>query len=472
MDTEKRAPLTPFPSVFICVYLWCMQTALGTVAFVSLGCPKNLIDSETMLGGLASEGFTITPNYKGADVVVINTCGFLDASRRESLDTISKMLALKEQGEVKRVVVAGCMVGNYRELLDREVPGADALVSVNDRSQVTTVLRELRHSGELTRKAVISDPDAQGTIYDDRGRLRLTPRHYAYLRISEGCNHTCSFCVIPSIRGKYRSKPRERILQEARELVADGARELIVVAQDSTYYGLDTEGRKSLHELLADVAKIPELRWIRLMYAYPTQVTDELIDLLARESKLNGYIDMPLQHISTPVLARMKRGSNRDSTLRLVERMRARVKDLTLRSTFIVGFPGETEAQFEELCDFLKQGFIDRAGVFPYSDEVQAESHGLDGKIPESEIMRRHARVMEIAQQAMFTRNERLVGTTLDCVVEGRTQDPKYPSEARSTMDAPEIDCTIRLKGEHIAGSFMRARVVRSLGFDLLAEPL
>lgn len=472
MDTEKRAPVTPFPSVFICVYLWCMQTALGTVAFVSLGCPKNLIDSETMLGGLASEGFTITPNYKGADVVVINTCGFLDASRRESLDTISKMLALKEQGEVKRVVVAGCMVGNYRELLDREVPGADALVSVNDRSQVTTVLRELRHSGELTRKAVISDPDAQGTIYDDRGRLRLTPRHYAYLRISEGCNHTCSFCVIPSIRGKYRSKPRERILQEARELVADGARELIVVAQDSTYYGLDTEGRKSLHELLADVAKIPELRWIRLMYAYPTQVTDELIDLLARESKLNGYIDMPLQHISTPVLARMKRGSNRDSTLRLVERMRARVKDLTLRSTFIVGFPGETEAQFEELCDFLKQGFIDRAGVFPYSDEVQAESHGLDGKIPESEIMRRHARIMEIAQQAMFTRNERLVGTTLDCVVEGRTQDPKYPSEARSTMDAPEIDCTIRLKGEHIAGSFMRARVVRSLGFDLLAEPL
>jgi ribosomal protein S12 methylthiotransferase len=448
-----------------------MKTALGTVAFVSLGCPKNLIDSETMLGGLASEGFTITPQYEGADVVVINTCGFLDASRRESLETISRMLSLKEKGEVKRVVVAGCMVGNYREMLEKEVPGADALVSVNDRSQVTSVLRELRRSGELTRKAVISDPDAQGTIYDDRGRLRLTPRHYAYLRISEGCNHTCSFCVIPSIRGKYRSKPRERIVQEARELVADGARELIVVAQDSTYYGLDTENRKSLHELLAEIARIPELRWLRLMYAYPTQVTDDLIDLLSREPKLLGYIDMPLQHISTPVLSRMKRGSTRESSLRLIERMRARVPHLTLRSTFIVGFPGETEAQFEELCDFLKQGYIDRVGVFPYSDEPQAESFALDGKIHEPEIKRRHARVMEIAQQALFTRNERLVGTTLDCVVENKSQDPKYPSEARSTMDAPEIDCTVRLKGDHAPGTFLRARVVRSLGFDLLAEP-
>jgi ribosomal protein S12 methylthiotransferase len=448
-----------------------MKTALGTVAFVSLGCPKNLIDSETMLGGLASEGFTITPQYEGADVVVINTCGFLDASRRESLETISRMLSLKEKGEVKRVVVAGCMVGNYREMLEKEVPGADALVSVNDRSQVTSVLRELRQSGELTRKAVISDPDAQGTIYDDRGRLRLTPRHYAYLRISEGCNHTCSFCVIPSIRGKYRSKPRERIVQEARELVADGARELIVVAQDSTYYGLDTENRKSLHELLAEIARIPELRWLRLMYAYPTQVTDDLIDLLSREPKLLGYIDMPLQHISTPVLSRMKRGSTRESSLRLIERMRARVPHLTLRSTFIVGFPGETEAQFEELCDFLKQGYIDRVGVFPYSDEPQAESFALDGKIHEPEIKRRHARVMEIAQQALFTRNERLVGTTLDCVVENKSQDPKYPSEARSTMDAPEIDCTVRLKGDHAPGTFLRARVVRSLGFDLLAEP-
>lgn len=448
-----------------------MKTALGTVAFVSLGCPKNLIDSETMLGGLASEGFTITPQYEGADVVVINTCGFLDASRRESLETISRMLSLKEKGEVKRVVVAGCMVGNYREMLEKEVPGADALVSVNDRSQVTSVLRELRQSGELTRKAVISDPDAQGTIYDDRGRLRLTPRHYAYLRISEGCNHTCSFCVIPSIRGKYRSKPRERIVQEARELVADGARELIVVAQDSTYYGLDTENRKSLHELLAEIARIPELRWLRLMYAYPTQVTDELIDLLSREPKLLGYIDMPLQHISTPVLSRMKRGSTSESSLRLIELMRARVPHLTLRSTFIVGFPGETEAQFEELCDFLKQGYIDRVGVFPYSDEPQAESFALDGKIHEPEIKRRHARVMEIAQQALFTRNERLVGTTLDCVVENKSQDPKYPSEARSTMDAPEIDCTVRLKGDHAPGTFLRARVVRSLGFDLLAEP-
>src|SRR5690606_5155890 len=312
-----------------------MKTALGSVAFISLGCPKNLIDSETMLGGIAAEGFVVTPDYAGADVVVVNTCGFLGASRQESLDHINQVLALKDKGEVKRVVVAGCMVGNYRDLLEREAPGVDALVSVNDRTRLTDVLRELSNSGELARSIAISDPDARGSVYDDTARLRITPRHYAYLRISEGCDHTCSFCTIPGIRGRFRSKSREQILAEARELAADGARELIIVAQDSTYYGLDTEKRKSLHEVLAELAKVDGVDWIRLMYAYPTQVTDELIDLLAAEPKLLGYIDMPLQHINSEVLRRMKRGSTRDTTLRLLEKMRSRIPNLALRSTFI-----------------------------------------------------------------------------------------------------------------------------------------
>lgn len=448
-----------------------MKTALGSVAFISLGCPKNLIDSETMLGSIAGEGFVVTPDYNGADVVVINTCGFLSASRQESLDHINQMLELKQKGDVKRVVVAGCMVGNYRDVLDEHAPGVDALLSVNDRTRLSDVLRELNTSGELTRRVAISDPDERGSVYDDGARLRITPRHYAYLRISEGCDHKCAFCTIPSIRGRFRSKPREAILTEARELAADGAKELIIVAQDSTYYGLDSEGRKSVHEVLRDLAGVDGVDWIRLMYAYPTQVTDDLIDLLASEPKLLGYIDMPLQHISTDVLRRMRRGSTRDTTLRLLEKMRARIPNLTLRSTFIVGFPGETDAQFEELLDFIREGHVDRAGAFPYSDEDKAASFELDGKLPEEVINERHRRFMEVNREVLFATNDKLVGQTVQLLVEGPSQDSKYPTTARTRADAPEIDCTALLKGKHEPGTLLNARVVRSLGYDLLCEP-
>ncbi len=448
-----------------------MKTALGTVAFISLGCPKNLIDSETMLGQIAAEGFVVTPDYESADVVVVNTCGFLDASRKESIEHINHMVALKEQGVVKRVIVAGCMVGNYRPMLDQTAPGADALVSVNDRVKLVDVLRELGSSGQLARSVAISDPDERGTVYDDRARLRITPRHYAYLRISEGCDHKCSFCTIPGIRGRFRSKPRAQIIEEAAELAQDGAKELIIVAQDSTYYGLDSEGRKSLHELLAELARVNGVDWIRLMYAYPTQVTDELIDLLANEPKLLGYIDMPLQHIATPVLARMRRGSTRDTTLRLIEKLRARVPGLTLRSTFIVGFPGETDEQFDELLEFIRAGHVDRAGAFPFSDEDRAGSFALDGKLPEDVVTQRHRAFMEVARDDLFRRNDALVGTTIEVIGEGESQDPKYPTEARSRADAPEIDCTVRLRTKVAAGTILPVRVVRSLGYDLLAEP-
>jgi len=448
-----------------------MKTALGSVAFISLGCPKNLIDSETMLGGIAAEGFVVTSDYEAADVVVVNTCGFLAASRQESLDHINSVLKLKQRGDVKRVVVAGCMVGNYREMLDREAPGVDALVSVNDRGRLGQVLRELGASGELARSIAISDPDERGSIYDDRARLRLTPRHYAYLRISEGCDHKCSFCTIPGIRGRFRSKPRAQILAEARELAADGAKELIIVAQDSTYYGLDSEGRKSIHELLAELAKVDGVRWIRLMYAYPTQVTDELIELLATEPKLLAYIDMPLQHINNEVLRRMRRGSTRESTQRLIATMRARIPGLTLRSTFIVGFPGETENQFSELLDFIREGHVDRAGAFPFSDEDRAASFALDGKLEPAVVEERHRRFMETNREVLFRANERLVGRSIELLAEGPSNDPKYATAARSRADAPEIDCAARVKGSHAPGTLLNARVVRSLGYDLLCEP-
>lgn len=449
-----------------------MKTALGSVAFISLGCPKNLIDSETMLGSIAGEGFVVTPDYKGADVVVVNTCGFLAASRQESLDHINALLDLKRKGDIRRVVVAGCMVGNYRDVLDAEAPGVDALLSVNDRTRLTDVLRELNQSGELARSIAITDPDERGTVYDDRARLRITPRHYAYLRISEGCDHKCAFCTIPSIRGRFRSKPREQILQEANELAADGTKELIIVAQDSTYYGVDSEGRKSVHEVLADLATVDGIDWIRLMYAYPTQVTDELIDLLANEPKLLGYIDMPLQHINSDVLRNMRRGSTRETTLRLLEKMRSRIPGLTLRSTFIVGFPGETEEQFSELLEFIGEGWIDRAGAFPFSDEDKAASYALDGKLPPEVIEERHRRFMELNREVLFKANEELVGQTIQVLAEGPSQDSKYPTQGRSRRDAPEIDCNALLKGQHEPGKLVDARVVRSLGYDLLCEPV
>lgn len=447
-----------------------MKTAFGSVAFISLGCPKNLIDSETMLGSIASDGFALTNDYESADVVVINTCGFLDASRKESLEQINDMLALKEKGKVKRVVVAGCMVGNYKDELLANAPGIDGLVSVNDRTNLSAVLKELSKSGELARKEAISDPDDKGTVYNDRGRMRLTAPHYAYLRISEGCNHKCSFCTIPGIRGRFRSKPRHEIIQEAEELAADGARELVIVAQDSTYYGQDTEGKKLLHEVLADLAKVKGVDWIRLMYAYPTQVTDELIDLLATEPKLNAYIDMPLQHISTNVLQRMQRGGTRDTQLRLLDRMRERIPNLTLRSTFIVGFPGETEAEFQELIDFIAAGNIDRAGGFPYFDEEYAQSFQLDGKLPDDVISARISAFMEAQQKVLFATNDKLVGTEVDVIIDGHSKDPKYPLLGRTAVDAPEIDCGVLIAGDAEIGDIRRVRVVKSLGFDLLSE--
>lgn len=439
---------------------------------MSLGCPKNLIDSETMLGDLAVEGFALTSDYNDADVVVINTCGFLDASRRESLDHIKQMLDLKEQGRVKRVVVAGCMVGNYREILEAETPNTDALVSVNDRSRLTEVLRDLTQSGEMTRAIAITDPDEKGTVYDDRARLRMTPRHYSYLRISEGCDHKCAFCVIPSIRGRFRSKPREQILEEAQELAADGCKELVIVAQDSTYYGLDTVKKKIVHEVLADLAGVDGIEWVRLMYAYPTQVTDDLIDLLANEPKLNAYIDMPLQHMSSNVLRRMKRGGNRDTQKRLVDKMRERIPNLTLRSTFIVGFPGETDEDFEELMGFIEDGFVDRAGAFPFSDEEQAESFAHEDKVPEPVIQERHARFMEASRDALFRANEAMVGHEVKVLIDGPSQDPKYPWVGRTPKDAPEIDCNALVSGAHKPGDLVTARVAKSLGYDLLCTPM
>jgi ribosomal protein S12 methylthiotransferase len=457
------------------------RTAAGTVGFISLGCAKNLIDSETMLGRLAGEGFVLTPDTGNADVVVVNTCGFLDASRQESLDTIKGLVARKADGHVKRVVVAGCMVAEYREMLLDAVPQVDALVGVNDREQLSGVLAGLRKSGELARDVRISDPDERGTVYDDRGRFRLTPRHYAYQRVSEGCDHTCSFCVIPQIRGRHRSKPADLIVEEAREMAADGAKELIIIGQDTTYYGIDVDGQKGLAKLLLRLAReVDGVEWIRVMYAYPNQVTDELVEVMSAEPKILKYMDMPLQHISSRMLKLMKRGGSRELIEKWVTRFRKAMPDFALRTTFIAGFPGETEEEVGELCEWIRAGWVDRAGCFAYSPEERSDSFALPDHVEEAERAERHGAVMEAIQDAVFARNKAMVGRRIRVMVDGESDDPKYPALCRSVADAPEVDCNVMVGGFAVTadgepvpapapGTFLDVTVTQSLGYDLLA---
>lgn len=449
------------------------RAMLGTVGFVSLGCAKNLIDSETMLGRLAEAGFALTGDHDNADVVVINTCGFLEAAREEAIDTIRHSIERKAEGHVQRVVVAGCMVANYKDQLIDAVPQVDALLSVNDREQLGAVLNELKVSGDSVRSQRISDPDARGTVYDDRGRLRLTPRHYAYLRISEGCDHTCSFCVIPSIRGKHRSKTIENIVAEATELCADGARELNIVAQDSTFYGVDICGEKSLARLLRELNRaVGDKVWIRVMYAYPNQVTDDLVSAMAELPGVLPYLDMPLQHVNGPLLARMRRGGNRELMEKWVTRFRAAMPNFRLRTTFIAGFPGETEEAHQELVQWVRDGWADRVGCFAFSPEPGSHAMTLDGHLPEVVRIARQNAVMEAASERLFDANKALVGTTLSAMVDGESQDPKYPVAARSYADAPEVDCMTYVRSTRplTSGDVVQVKVLESLGYDLLGE--
>src|SRR5438105_12960211 len=314
-----------------------------TFAFVSLGCPKNLVDSERMLGRLSQDGYTLTPDAEGADVVIINTCGFIEPARQESLAVIREMLALKEQGRVGAVVVAGCLAERKKDELLVEVPGVDSIVGVFGREEIAQVVdRALVHRGEqrsLFRPAPVR-------AQEDTARLRITPRHYAYLKISEGCDRTCTFCAIPGMRGKHVTKPMEEVIREARELAADGVRELILVAQDTTYYGLDLYGEVRLAELLRQLDQIDGIEWLRVLYAYPMYFTNELIEVLASAERIVPYLDMPLQHINDRMLKRMQRRVTRAGTEELLARLRGAIPGLNLRTTFIVGFPGETEAEF------------------------------------------------------------------------------------------------------------------------------
>jgi ribosomal protein S12 methylthiotransferase len=443
-----------------------------TLAFVSLGCPKNLVDSERMLGKLAQDGYALTPDADGADVVVVNTCGFIEPARQESLGVIREMLDLKRQGRVGAVVVAGCLAERKKDDLLTEVPEVDHIVGVFGREEITQVLdRTLRRRRRDEQRSLFRPAPVRA--FEDTARLRITPRHYAYLKISEGCDRLCTFCAIPAMRGKHVTKPIEEVLREAKELAADGVRELIVVAQDTTYYGLDLYGRVRLAELLRELEQVEGLEWARILYAYPIHFTDELIDTLARSKKVVPYLDLPLQHINDRMLRRMQRRVDRRGTEDLLRRLRDAIPELALRTTFIVGFPGETEAEFEELCDFVREAKFERVGVFPYSLEPGTPAERLPGHVPEEVKAERRDRLMALQQEAAFAWARAQVGKELEVIVDG--PDPEVPGHAlaRSHADAPDIDCVVRLKGKNLhAGDLVRARVTGADGYDLLARSL
>jgi ribosomal protein S12 methylthiotransferase len=445
------------------------------VAFVALGCAKNLVDSEKMLGQLAEAGCIISADESAADTVVVNTCGFLNSSRDEAIEILSELAERKRAGDLQRIVVAGCLVQRDGEALREAVPEVDALVGVNNRNDI---VRSILPLSDKSRDPVdLYLGDYHGQAWSDLGRLRLTPEHYAYMRVSEGCNQKCTFCTIPSIRGPMHSKTPADLLAEGRELLADGARELILIGQDTTSYGMDlpagADGRPiGLEGLLRTLNDgLVEARWIRLMYVYPSIFTDSMIDAIASSERVVKYIDIPLQHISDRVLKLMRRQVTRAQTLALLAKLRERIPGVTIRTTFIVGFPGESEADFEELLSFV-QGFgFDAAGAFPYSLEPETPAGKMPNQVPAELIAERYDRFMLTQQAVTFERIKSRVGQVFDVVVDGA--DEEGTLIARHAGQAPEVDSVCVLeKSQANAGDLVSVKCTGVDGYDLVVEPV
>jgi ribosomal protein S12 methylthiotransferase len=438
------------------------------VSFVSLGCAKNLVDSEVLLGHLAKGGFDLCTDYKQSDVVVVNTCGFLASSEKESMDTIDSMVDLKGKGRLKAVVVAGCLPQRYGVEFEKRLQGVDAVLGITNREKIAEVCSTLLEKSRPKRPLnLVSGELPKYEI--DRDRVRLTPRHSAYVRLSEGCDHTCAFCVIPQIRGKFRSKPMEVILDEVQELAGDGAREINLIAQDTTSYGLDLYKKLVLDELLRKLEDVKGLEWIRLLYCYPSYVTDRLIDEVARNAKVVKYVDMPIQHTKERMLRAMRRGVTETSQKDLVKKWRDRVPGLTFRTTVIVGFPGETDEDFQGMLDDLKALSFERLGAFMYSREPNSRADALDGHIAEGVKVQRYGRVMQQQQEIAFALNRSMVNKTVPVLVEKKTGKKTW--EGRTAGDAPDIDTLITLHGNHVqVGDVSRARVTGFNVYDLIGD--
>ncbi len=437
------------------------------IGFVSLGCPKNLVDTEVMMGQLTSQGHELTPHPSDADVIVVNTCSFIDPAKQESVDTILEMAEYKKTGRAQRLIVAGCLVERYRADISKNMPEVDAVIGTNELDNITALCEG------VTPKA---NPLDAYLYHDATPRVLSTPNHFAYIKIAEGCDHPCTFCVIPQYRGNFRSRRFESVVNEAKRLFAQGIREINLIGQDTTCYGEDLGLKDGLAQLLARLAEIEtdHEKWVRFLYCYPNRVTQKLLDTIAEHQDLVKYIDIPLQHASGNVLKRMKRGSNGDFFLKLLERMRKTIPGVAIRTSMIVGFPGETEADFEELQQFVEAAQFNRLGVFEYSDEDTSKSFELDGKVDKKTIARRKRTIMAQQKKISKAANKALVGREFQVLVEGPSSESDLLWQARMSSQAPEIDgvCFITDPGEAPlrAGEFRRMKITKAHDYDLEGE--
>ena len=466
------------------------------IGFVSLGCPKNLVDSEVMLGTAEQAGHEITTDADGADVVIVNTCAFIDRAKQESVDTILEMAA-KKKATGGRLVVTGCLAERYRDSLQKEIPEIDAILGTGDvpnildaiqpgstaaraigASPMTFYKRDPKVPSEATAPtAPVFGVDLPTYLYDATTPRRLaTPGHYAYVKIAEGCDYKCAFCVIPKMRGHYRSRSIESVVAEAHQLAARGVKELLLVSQDTTFYGIDRKERDALPRLIEALDQVVGIEWVRLLYLYPTTITDATIDATAASRKVVRYIDLPLQHASDAVLKRMKRPGTRASYERLLGNIRAKMPDVALRTTFIVGFPGETEADVEELLAFTTAVGFDHVGVFTYSHEEDTSAFDLVDDVPAAEKTRRQKRVMALQKRLVAKRQKARVGTRVRMVVDGPSPEHDWVFTGRLPGQAPEIDPQVYLTEADPAtlspGQFLEVEIVGAEGYDLVARPL
>lgn len=475
------------------------QNVPQKVGFVSLGCPKNLVDSEVMMGLLARAGAELTHRAEDADVIVVNTCSFIDSAQQESVNTILEMARQKSAGKAKKLVVAGCLVERFRDQIRKDIPEVDAVVSTGELESILSatgiaptpeqsnspfVILGSRPEGEVrAAQGRYSRQSWNGAIadlpnylYDDSTpRVLATPGYMAYIKIAEGCDHPCTFCIIPQLRGQFRSRRFESVIAEAEKLAQAGVREITLIGQDTTCYGEDFSLKDGLALLLEKLAGVEGLRWIRFLYAYPNKITGRLLETIASHRKICSYMDVPLQHASASVLKRMKRGGGAGVFLKSIEKMRRVIPDLTLRTSFIVGFPGETEQEFEELCDFVREAEFDWMGAFSYSDQEGAGAYSFGRKLSSREIESRRKHLMSIQRQISRKKKRRLIGQEFDLLLEGESEESDLLLEGRTAMHAPEIDGKVFVNefpegGEPHPGRFYRCQITEAHDYDLVAK--
>ncbi|MGC6489636.1 MAG: 30S ribosomal protein S12 methylthiotransferase RimO [Planctomycetota bacterium] len=439
------------------------------VSMVSLGCARNLVDSEVLLGHVVEEGLQVVSDAEDADVVVVNTCGFIDTAKQESIDTILSVAALKEEANLKGVIAVGCLAQRYGEQLKEQIPELDGVFGLSDYSGVPSVVRKIVNGSERRWTATVDGGRPKGPRSDTK-RCLLTPTSFAYLRISEGCDHTCTFCAIPGMRGRNRSKPIPVLVEEAESLAAAGVKELVVVAEDSTHYGMDSERKRLIHVLLERLAEVDGIEWVRLMYAYPHTVLPELTTFLREHPKAVKYLDIPIQHISSPMLRAMKRGVKSEQVRGILDRLREEVPGIAVRSTLITGFPGETEADFEALRALVADYRFERLGVFPYSREEDTPAHDMPDQVPVDVAEARAEALMGAQLDVMRAFHRSKVGQSLDVLVDGYDESGEF-AVARSYADAPEVDCRVLLSKDSAApGDLVRAKLTSAGDYEWVGE--